>query len=88
MEFQTNPYLIWELIPGIALIGIGLYIQSRPVKKRESNVFSLLMFAGEKVTLSEGGVFDALRASLAIPIILPPWEVNGRLLVDGAVSVP
>jgi PAS domain S-box-containing protein len=46
MEFQTNPYLIWQIIPGIILLGIGLYIQSRPVKKRESNVFSLLMFAG------------------------------------------
>lgn len=46
MVFQTNPYLIWLLIPGIALLGIGLYIQSRPVKKRESNVFSFLMFGG------------------------------------------
>ena len=46
MQFQTNPYLIWQLVPGIILLGIGLYIQSRPVKKRESNVFSALMFAG------------------------------------------
>ena len=46
MEFQSNPYLIWQLIPGIILLGIGLYIQSRPVKKRESNVFSAMMFAG------------------------------------------
>lgn len=46
MEFQTNPYLIWQVIPGIILLGIGLYIQSRPVKKRESNAFSLLMFGG------------------------------------------
>jgi sigma-B regulation protein RsbU (phosphoserine phosphatase) len=46
MEFQTNPYLVWQLIPGLSLLGIGLYIQSRPVKKRESNVFSLLMFGG------------------------------------------
>jgi len=43
---------------------------------------------GEKVTLSEGSIFDAIRASLAIPIIFPPWEVNGRLLVDGGVSDP
>jgi len=46
MEFQTNPYLIWQLIPGLILLGIGLYIQSRPIKKRESDVFSLLMFGG------------------------------------------
>ena len=46
MQFQTNPYLIWQLIPGIILLGIGSYIQSRPVRKRESNVFSVLMFGG------------------------------------------
>ncbi|MGB7877047.1 MAG: histidine kinase N-terminal 7TM domain-containing protein [Anaerolineales bacterium] len=46
MEFQSNPYLIWQLVPGIITLGIGLYIQSRPVKKRESNVFSVLMFGG------------------------------------------
>ncbi len=43
---------------------------------------------GEKVTLSEGRIFDAVRASLAIPIIFPPWEVNGRLLIDGGASNP
>lgn len=46
------------------------------------------LLSGEKVILSEGGVFDAVRASLAIPIIFPPWEVNGRLLIDGAASDP
>jgi NTE family protein len=40
------------------------------------------------VILSEGGLFDAIRASLAIPIIFPPWEVDGRLLIDGAASDP
>ncbi len=44
--------------------------------------------SGEKVTLSQGNIFDALRASMAIPIIFPPWEVNGQLLIDGAVSDP
>ena len=46
------------------------------------------MLKGEKVTLSEGSLFNAIRASLAIPIIFPPWEVNGRLLIDGAASDP
>lgn len=46
------------------------------------------LLSGEKVILSDGGVFDAVRASLAIPIIFPPWEVNGRLLIDGAASDP
>ena len=46
------------------------------------------MLTGEKVTLSEGSLYDAIRASLAIPIIFPPWEVDGRLLIDGAASDP
>lgn len=46
MELQVNPYLIWQLIPGVVLLVIGFYIQSRPLKKKESNVFSLLMFGG------------------------------------------
>lgn len=43
---------------------------------------------GEKVILSEGRIKDAVRASLAIPMIFPPWEVDGRLLIDGGVSDP
>ena len=46
------------------------------------------MLTGEKVTLSDGSLFDAIRASLAIPIIFPPWEVDGRLLIDGGASDP
>lgn len=43
---------------------------------------------GEPVVLSSGPVFDAIRASLAIPLLLPPWEVDGRLLVDGGICNP
>ncbi len=43
---------------------------------------------GEKVVLSKGRVFDAMRATVAIPLVVPPWEVNGRLLMDGAVCNP
>jgi len=46
------------------------------------------MFNGEKVILSGGSIFDAIRASVAIPIIFPPWEVDGRLLIDGAACDP
>ena len=43
---------------------------------------------GEQVVLSRGPVFDAMRASLAIPLVLPPWEIEGRLLVDGGICNP
>lgn len=44
--------------------------------------------AGELVVLNQGSVFDAVRASMAIPMLLPPWEVNGKLLMDGGVVNP
>lgn len=44
--------------------------------------------SGEKVVLSQGRLADAIRASAAIPLIWPPWEVDGRLLTDGAVTDP
>ena len=44
--------------------------------------------SGAKVVLSKGSVFDAVRASLAIPLFFPPWPVDGRYLIDGAVSDP
>jgi NTE family protein len=43
---------------------------------------------GEKVVLSRGLVRDAIRASIAIPLIFPPWELDGRLLIDGGASDP
>jgi len=45
-------------------------------------------YSGEKVVLREGRLADAVRASIAIPMIFPPWEVDGQLLTDGAVSDP
>lgn len=43
---------------------------------------------GEMVLLQSGLIRDAVRASIAIPTIFPPWEVDGQLLVDGAASNP
>jgi NTE family protein len=46
------------------------------------------MLNGEKVSISNGKLFDAIRASIALPLIFPPWEIEGQLLVDGAASDP
>ena len=43
---------------------------------------------GEAVVLDSGSIRDAVRASIAIPTIFPPWEIEGQLLVDGAASNP
>jgi len=40
---------------------------------------------GETVVLSGGDLADALRASMAVPGLFTPVELDGRLLVDGGV---
>jgi len=40
---------------------------------------------GESVTLDQGYLPDALRATMAIPSVFPPVLVDGRLLVDGGL---
>ena len=40
---------------------------------------------GRKVTLTHGNLAQAMRASMSIPTIFPPFELNGRLLVDGGL---
>lgn len=40
---------------------------------------------GEKVLFQEGYVAEAIRASISIPGIFVPVEMNGKLLVDGSV---
>ena len=42
----------------------------------------------ETVVLDRGPVRDAVRASLALPLLLRPWPVGGRLLIDGGTSNP
>lgn len=44
--------------------------------------------SGEQVVLREGRIRDAVRASIAIPFAFAPWEVDGKLLIDGFMSDP
>jgi NTE family protein len=40
---------------------------------------------GEKVVLRSGSLPSAMRASMSIPALFEPWEINGRILVDGGL---
>lgn len=42
----------------------------------------------KEIVFTSGSLFDALRASIAIPTILTPVEKNGKPLVDGGVLNP
>ncbi|MGH7839259.1 MAG: patatin-like phospholipase family protein, partial [Candidatus Binataceae bacterium] len=43
---------------------------------------------GEQAVFNKGRVVDAIRASIAIPFVFRPWEVDGRLCIDGFLSDP
>jgi NTE family protein len=43
---------------------------------------------GKEVWLSKGPLFDALRASIAIPTLFTPFQYKGRRLVDGGLVNP
>jgi NTE family protein len=46
------------------------------------------LYSGERVVISSGKILDAVRASIAIPMIFSPWKIGDQLLVDGAVCDP
>lgn len=43
---------------------------------------------GREVWLSRGSLFDAIRASMAIPTVFTPVVIDGRTLVDGGLVNP
>ena len=43
---------------------------------------------GDEVLLREGSLFDAIRASIATPLIFTPFERGGRTLLDGGLVNP
>jgi len=43
---------------------------------------------GEAVVLDTGEMASAIRASISIPMIFKPVEMNGRTLADGGLSAP
>jgi NTE family protein len=46
------------------------------------------LYNGAQVVMSAGTIAEAVRASMSIPYIFPPYKVNGRFLVDGYQSDP
>jgi len=43
---------------------------------------------GEEVVINEGSLFEAIRASISIPLVLTPVQKNDTLFVDGGVLNP
>ena len=43
---------------------------------------------GEIVILNKGGMAQAIRASISIPLVFKPVEIDGKTLADGGLSAP
>ena len=52
------------------------------------HVVATELATGQQATLASGRIVDAVRASIAIPYIWEPWEVDGKLMLDGCLSDP
>jgi NTE family protein len=46
------------------------------------------LVSGEEVWLREGKLFDAIRASIATPLVFTPFQYGARTLLDGALVNP
>ncbi len=46
------------------------------------------MESGEQVVITKGSVLEAVRASIAMPVLFTPTKSQGRFLVDGGFSNP
>ncbi len=44
------------------------------------------LITGQAVTFSEGNLIDVVRASMAFPTLLEPFEVDNQLYIDGGVK--
>lgn len=89
-----KPYIPQALSAGQQLSAIlnDLHLQSRYSYRRD---FDNLRFpyraiatdfiSGERVILKDGDLSQAMLASMAIPLLFTPTEIEGRLLVDGGL---
>ena len=46
------------------------------------------LVSGNEVVFTEGSLYDAIRASMSIPLVFEPVERDGMLLVDGGIVNP
>ena len=92
LKIKTIQLLDINLNPTGFLSGKSAIKVVKSVLKAEPNIEDLpLKFAavavdiekGEEVLLNSGSLLDSIRASISVPGVFIPCEINGRLLVDG-----
>jgi NTE family protein len=44
--------------------------------------------AEKEIWINKGSLLEAIRASISLPLFFTPYELNGRMLIDGGVLNP
>lgn len=74
----------------LAMKGLSQAFGEHRIEKTQTplHIVTTDFASGEPAPLAAGRIVDAIRASIAVPFVLKPWEVDGRLLCDGCLSSP
>jgi len=83
-------------LPKGAVVGIGLEaVLRRLVKLKGARDFDKLpipfravatdVYSGEMVVFRDGELSSAMRASMSVPGVVAPAEIDGRMLIDGGL---
>jgi NTE family protein len=94
MRFKNwKPYLPPALLGGQSMELLFQGLELEATGERDFDRFPIPYRAvaadlstGEAVVIGEGSLANAMRASMALPGILPPVEIDGRPLADGGVA--
>lgn len=81
--FVPGGLVSWERIfrPAVPVLGRARFESLA----RRLAVVAVDLESGGRVVLHEGAVLPAIRATCAVPAVLPPVEIGGRWLVDGGL---
>jgi NTE family protein len=69
---------------------LGEVLPTRSFRKLQIplKIVTAELLTGREVVIDSGELLPALQASMAVPGVFPPVELNGRELVDGGVANP
>lgn len=66
------------------------YFEEKDIKElpKTFGAVATELITGREVWLRKGSIVEAVRASIALPALFTPAQIDGRLLVDGALVNP
>lgn len=67
------------------LLGEQHLIEALPIKY---TAIAADVKAEKEIWINKGSLLEAIRASISLPLFFTPYELNGRMLIDGGVLNP